>query len=124
METDTGLLFDVILPLGTLIAIFAVYSKDILRMIVEGAVSYTHLDVYKRQNSENCQSGLIMSLPVTLASVFREFCTQTEKLSIPKIILTNKILRIKIRIHSKNLGNTYCKSKFWSERYGLSLIHI
>lgn len=46
--------------------------------------------------------------------------TQTEKLSIPKIILMNKILRIKIRIHSKNLGNTYCKSKFWSERYGNS----
>ena len=36
METDTGLLFDVILHLGTLIAIFAVYYKDILRMIVEG----------------------------------------------------------------------------------------
>ena len=35
METDTGLLFDVILHLGTLIAIFAVYYKDILRMIVE-----------------------------------------------------------------------------------------
>ena len=34
METDTGLLFDVILHLGTLIAIFAVYYKDILRMIV------------------------------------------------------------------------------------------
>lgn len=36
METDTGLLFDVILHLGTLIAIFAVYYKDIFRMIVEG----------------------------------------------------------------------------------------
>ena len=29
--------------------------------------------------------------------------------------MTNKILRIKIRIHSKNLGNTYCKSKFWNK---------
>ena len=28
METDTGLLFDVILHLGTLIAIFAVYFTD------------------------------------------------------------------------------------------------
>lgn len=36
METDTGLLFDVLLHLGTLIAIFAVYYKDIFRMITEG----------------------------------------------------------------------------------------
>lgn len=36
VETDTGLLFDVILHLGTLIAIFAVYYKDIIRMVVEG----------------------------------------------------------------------------------------
>lgn len=35
-ETDTGLLFDVILHLGTLLAIFAVYYRDIFRMIVEG----------------------------------------------------------------------------------------
>jgi len=35
METDTGLMFDILLHLGTLIAIFAVYYKDILRMIVE-----------------------------------------------------------------------------------------
>ena len=33
---DVGLLFDVILHLGTLIAIFAVYYKDIWKMIVAG----------------------------------------------------------------------------------------
>lgn len=33
---DVGLLFDVILHFGTLIAIFAVYYKDIWKMIVEG----------------------------------------------------------------------------------------
>lgn len=33
---DVGLLFDVILHLGTLIAIFAVYYKDIWKMICEG----------------------------------------------------------------------------------------
>lgn len=36
VETETGLLFDVLLHLGTLVAIFAVYYKDIWRMIVEG----------------------------------------------------------------------------------------
>lgn len=35
VNTDTGLLFDVMLHLGTLIAIFVVYYKDIFRMIVE-----------------------------------------------------------------------------------------
>lgn len=36
VETDTGLLFDVLLHLGTLIAIFVVFYKDIFRMIREG----------------------------------------------------------------------------------------
>ena len=35
VNTDTGLMFDVMLHLGTLIAIFAVYYKDIIRMVVE-----------------------------------------------------------------------------------------
>ena len=36
VETDTGMLFDVLLHVGTLIAIFAVFYKDIFRMIKEG----------------------------------------------------------------------------------------
>lgn len=35
IETDGGLFFDVMLHLGTLVAIFVVYRKDILRMIIE-----------------------------------------------------------------------------------------
>lgn len=35
IETDGGLFFDVMLHLGTLVAVFVVYRKDILRMIVE-----------------------------------------------------------------------------------------
>jgi undecaprenyl-diphosphatase len=36
METDTGLLFDVLLHLGTLAAIFIAFWKDIKELIVEG----------------------------------------------------------------------------------------
>lgn len=36
VKTETGLLFDVLLHLGTLVAIFVVYYKDLFRMIVEG----------------------------------------------------------------------------------------
>ena len=36
VETDTGILFDVLLHLGTLIAVFAAFYKDIFRMIAEG----------------------------------------------------------------------------------------
>ena len=36
VETDTGMLFDVLLHLGTLIAIFAAFYKDIFRMVAEG----------------------------------------------------------------------------------------
>lgn len=36
VNTDTGILFDVLLHLGTLAAVFIVYRKDILKMIVEG----------------------------------------------------------------------------------------
>ena len=35
VNTDTGLLFDVLLHVGTLIAVFAVYYKDIFRLIAE-----------------------------------------------------------------------------------------
>lgn len=35
METEGGLFFDVMLHLGTLVAVFVVYRKDIIRMIVE-----------------------------------------------------------------------------------------
>lgn len=36
IETDTGLLFDVLLHLGTLVAIFIAFWKDIQELIVEG----------------------------------------------------------------------------------------
>jgi len=36
INTDTGLLFDVLLHLGTLIAIFAAFASDIRQLIVEG----------------------------------------------------------------------------------------
>jgi len=36
IEVETGLLFDVLLHLGTLIAIFIVYWKDIKELVVEG----------------------------------------------------------------------------------------
>ena len=36
VETDTGILFDVLLHVGTLIAICAVYYKDIAKLFVEG----------------------------------------------------------------------------------------
>ena len=35
VETDTGLLFDVLLHIGTLLAVFVVYFKDIFRLIKE-----------------------------------------------------------------------------------------
>ena len=35
VDTDTGLLFDVLLHVGTLIAVCVVYYKDILRMAAE-----------------------------------------------------------------------------------------
>ena len=36
VETDTGILYDVLLHVGTLIAICLVYYKDVGKMIVEG----------------------------------------------------------------------------------------
>lgn len=36
IETDTGILFDILLHIGTLIAIFFVYFKDIKELIIEG----------------------------------------------------------------------------------------
>ena len=39
VETDTGMLFDVLLHVGTLIAICAVYYKDIVRLLWRESVS-------------------------------------------------------------------------------------
>lgn len=36
INTDTGMLYDVLLHIGTLIAVFVVYRKDIWKMIIEG----------------------------------------------------------------------------------------
>lgn len=36
VQTDTGIMFDVLLHLGTLVAVFAVYYKDIWKLICEG----------------------------------------------------------------------------------------
>lgn len=36
VNTDTGILFDILLHFGTLVAIFVVYWKDIVKLIVEG----------------------------------------------------------------------------------------
>lgn len=38
VETDTGILFDVLLHLGTLVAIFVAYWEDIKKLIVEGCM--------------------------------------------------------------------------------------
>lgn len=36
INTDTGILYDILLHIGTLLAVFIVYRKDILKMIIEG----------------------------------------------------------------------------------------
>ena len=36
VNTETGILFDILLHLGTLVAIFAVYYRDIFKLIAEG----------------------------------------------------------------------------------------
>lgn len=43
VDTDTGLLFDVLLHIGTLAAICIVYYKDVLKMIVEGIRNHQRL---------------------------------------------------------------------------------
>jgi len=42
IETETGILFDVLLHFGTLVAICAVFYKDVAKMIVEGVYIVKH----------------------------------------------------------------------------------
>ena len=50
IDTDGQLLLNILLHLGTLVAVFAVYWRRIWNMLRHPIpVSYTHLDVYKRQ---------------------------------------------------------------------------
>ena len=40
VNTNTGLLFDILLHVGTLVAVCIVYYKDIIRMFVETSFGY------------------------------------------------------------------------------------
>ena len=59
VDTDTGLLFDVLLHIGTLVAICIVYYKDVLKMIVEETVLLTlsGLSEIKPVRQTNLTSG-------------------------------------------------------------------
>lgn len=45
VNTNTGLLFDILLHVGTLVAVCIVYFKDIIRMVIEGAGLF--LDIFR-----------------------------------------------------------------------------
>lgn len=55
VETDTGILYDVLLHVGTLLAICVVYYKDILRLITEGCAivrdSFVNVVVFFRNRT-------------------------------------------------------------------------
>ena len=76
IETDTGLLFDVLLHLGTLLAIFVVFWKDIWRLIVEffGIIA----DFFRRFSDPDL---------IVLSSGYRKFVLLIIVSTIPTAIL-------------------------------------
>ena len=76
IETDTGLLFDVLLHLGTLLAIFAVFWRDIWRLIVEffGIIA----DFFRRFSDPDL---------IVLSSGYRKFVLLIIVSTIPTAIL-------------------------------------
>lgn len=76
IETDTGLLFDVLLHLGTLLAIFVVFWKDIWRLIVEffGIIA----DFFRRFSDPDV---------IVLSSGYRKFVLLIIVSTIPTAIL-------------------------------------
>lgn len=76
IETDTGLLFDVLLHLGTLLAIFVVFWRDIWRLIVEffGIIA----DFFRRFSDPDL---------IVLSSGYRKFVLLIIVSTIPTAIL-------------------------------------
>lgn len=139
VNTDTGILFDILLHVGTLVAIFVVYRKDIWELIVEAfsmlGLLFSNLGIffsnlfakekreYKKIITTTYRKFVIMIIMSTLVTMcialpFEKFIGSAgDTLLIPGICLciTSVILFIADRIKpgSKSMADATYKNSFF-----------
>jgi undecaprenyl-diphosphatase len=87
INTDTGLLFDVLLHLGTLVAIFVVFRKDIWELIVEGLKILGDCFVNLGRFIGNVFSGKKNSYKKVVSTPYRRFVMLIIVSTIPTVII-------------------------------------
>lgn len=142
VETDTGILYDVLLHVGTLAAICLVYYKDIWRLLVEGCgiVRDAFVDVViffrnKIQKEDEKYRDVISNgyrkfvmlvilstIPTGVIGFFgRDVVTMsTEILIVPGICLIITGILLLIADHTKE-GNKLPKSITYTEAFGIGI---
>lgn len=87
INTDTGLLFDVLLHLGTLVAIFIVFWKDICELIVEGFKIVGDFIINVMIAVKNLFSGKKAKYRKMISTPYRRFVMLIIVSTIPTVII-------------------------------------
>ena len=87
INTDTGLLFDVLLHLGTLVAIFIVFWKDICELIVEGFKIVGDFIINVMIAVKNLLSGKKAEYRKMISTPYRRFVMLITVSTIPTVII-------------------------------------
>ncbi|MHB8131415.1 MAG: undecaprenyl-diphosphate phosphatase [Mobilitalea sp.] len=87
IETDTGLLFDVLLHLGTLVAIFIAFWKDIQQLVVEGFKIIGDFFVNMERRIKNLFSDKKVEYKQIISTPYRRFVMLIIVSTIPTAII-------------------------------------
>ena len=102
IETDTGLLFDVLLHLGTLVAIFIAFWKDIQQLVVEGFKIIGDFFINLGRRIKNLSSEKKIEYIQIISTPYRRFVILIIVSTIPTAII-GLVFKNAIEIASETL---------------------
>ena len=128
VDTDTGLLFDVLLHIGTLVAICIVYYKDVLKMIVEGIGKKTgktdepYLRIVNSSYRKLVVLIIVSTIPTGIIGVVGKDVVEmaSEILLIPGICLILTAVLLFIADHTRD-GEKLPKSVTYTNAFGVGI---
>ena len=142
VETDTGILYDVLLHVGTLAAICVVYYKDIWKMIVEGCCIIRDAVVnvvlfFKNKTGKNTEPYrrivnssyrkfvmlvIVSTIPTGIIGVVGKNAVElaSEILIVPGICLIVTAILLFIAYHTKD-GEKLPKSVTYTNAFGIGI---
>ena len=128
VDTDTGLLFDVLLHIGTLVAICIVYYKDVLKMIVEGIGNKTgktdepYLRIVNSSYRKLVVLIIVSTIPTGIIGVVGKDVVEmaSEILLIPGICLILTAVLLFIADHTRD-GEKLPKSVTYTNAFGVGI---